>query len=132
MEEGITRVTPTRRRYSAEFKARVLRECGEPGASVAGTALAHGINANIVHKWRRCASSAQAAGVANMATAGFIPVAVERALRVPPAPGSGTDPHATPADPIQVSVQRGTVRIQVAWPVQAAGDCAAWLAELTR
>jgi transposase-like protein len=46
-----------RRRHSAELKAQVLSECARPGASVAGVALTHGINANVVHKWRRLASA---------------------------------------------------------------------------
>jgi transposase len=48
----------TRRRYSAELKAQVLSECARPAASVAGVALSHGINANVVHKWRRLAGAA--------------------------------------------------------------------------
>jgi transposase len=42
-----------RRRHGAELKAQVLSECAELGASVAKVALAHGLNANRVHKWRR-------------------------------------------------------------------------------
>ena len=44
---------PTRRFYSPEFKTQVTQECGQSGASVAGVALSHGINANIVHRWLR-------------------------------------------------------------------------------
>ena len=40
-----------KRRHSAEFKARILTECAARGASVAGVALAHGVNANLVRKW---------------------------------------------------------------------------------
>ena len=40
-----------RRVHEAEFKARVLAECRRPGASVAGVALAHGLNANLLRKW---------------------------------------------------------------------------------
>ena len=40
-----------RRTHSPEFKARVLAACRQNGASVAGVALAHGINPNVVHKW---------------------------------------------------------------------------------
>ncbi|MBK6594232.1 MAG: transposase [Burkholderiales bacterium] len=43
--------TPLRRTHSPEFKARVLAACSQPGASIAAVALAHGINANVVHKW---------------------------------------------------------------------------------
>ena len=44
---------PTRRFYSPEFKTQVMQECRQSGASVAGVALSHGINANIVHRWLR-------------------------------------------------------------------------------
>ncbi|UUZ66389.1 transposase (plasmid) [Polaromonas sp. P1-6] len=44
---------PTRRFYSAELKTQVMQECRQGGASVAGVALSHGINANIVHRWLR-------------------------------------------------------------------------------
>ena len=40
-----------RRNHSEEFKQAVIAACGEPGASVAGIALANGVNANQV---RRC------------------------------------------------------------------------------
>ena len=43
----------SRRRYSEEIKARVMTECDAAGASVAKVAMSHGINANIVHRWRR-------------------------------------------------------------------------------
>ena len=43
--------TLIRRTHSSEFKAQVLAACRQPGASVAAVALAHGINANVVHKW---------------------------------------------------------------------------------
>ena len=41
---------PARRQYSAQFKAQVVQESRQSGASVA---LSHGINANIVHRWLR-------------------------------------------------------------------------------
>ena len=40
-----------RRMHGVEFKAKVLAECQEPGASVAAVALAHGLNVNLVRKW---------------------------------------------------------------------------------
>ena len=41
-----------RRRHSHELKAKVLAACDEPGASISGVALAHGLNANLVRQWR--------------------------------------------------------------------------------
>jgi transposase-like protein len=43
--------TLIRRTHSPEFKVRVMAACRQPGASIAAVALAHGINANVVHKW---------------------------------------------------------------------------------
>ena len=40
-----------RRTHSIGFKARVVQACEVSGASVAGVALAHGVNANLVRKW---------------------------------------------------------------------------------
>ncbi|WP_218584765.1 MULTISPECIES: transposase [Pseudomonas] len=44
---------PTRRSYSKSFKAQVIQECAQPGASIASVALSHSLNANLVHKWIR-------------------------------------------------------------------------------
>jgi transposase len=40
-----------RRTYTAEYKRSVVEECEEPGVSVAGVALTHRINANLVRRW---------------------------------------------------------------------------------
>jgi transposase len=36
-----------------EFKQAVVRECSEPGVSLAAVAMAHRINANLVRRWVR-------------------------------------------------------------------------------
>ncbi len=105
----------TLRRYSAEFKARILGECSQPAASVAGVALSHGINANVVHKWRRLAH----AGTEPLAVGSFIPVAV-------PAP------VAPATQDIRIELRRGATAMTITWPSAAAGDCAAWMRELLR
>ena len=43
----------TRRTHSLEFKRRAVHASNQPGASIAGVAMACGINANQLHKWRR-------------------------------------------------------------------------------
>ena len=43
----------TRRSYTAQFKTQLVAACQLPGASVAALALEHGINANLLHRWRR-------------------------------------------------------------------------------
>lgn len=94
----------------------MLAECAQPGISVAGVALAHRINANLVQKWRR---QARGSGV-QRAEATFVPVAVTSVA----APTSTVAPAT-----IQIEVRRGAVSARIQWPVSAAADCAAWLRE---
>ena len=48
-----------RRRYSDEFKRKVVAACFEPGVSTAALALANGLNANLLRRWvvESCAPS---------------------------------------------------------------------------
>ena len=50
---NVTKPRRTRRTHSEEFKQSLIEACGEPGASVAGVALANGINANQLRRWMR-------------------------------------------------------------------------------
>ena len=43
----------TRRTHSLEFKQSAVGASRQPGASIAGVAMAYGINANQLHKWRQ-------------------------------------------------------------------------------
>lgn len=40
-----------RRRYDKASKAALARACLQPGVSLAGMALGHGVNANLLRKW---------------------------------------------------------------------------------
>lgn len=40
-----------RTKYDKEAKGELVRRCLEPGVSLAGMALAHGINANLLRRW---------------------------------------------------------------------------------
>ena len=110
---------PKRRVYSTEFKTQVMQECGRGGASVAGVALSHGINANIVHRWLR-ENTPSALVVRSQA---FVPVRLNE-----PAPG----PAPQSAPDIRVQVQHGRSAIVVNWPLEGAASCAAWLREWLR
>ena len=112
---------PKRRFYSPELKAKVMQECRQSGASVAGVALAHGINANIVHRWLR--EGAQSALVVQPQA--FVPVTLDE-----PAPISTSTPRAEPD--IRVEVHRANATIVVKWPLQGGASCAAWLREWLR
>jgi transposase len=47
-------LTPSfaRRQYSREFKRQIVEESLTPDTSIAAVAQLHGINANLLHKWR--------------------------------------------------------------------------------
>ena len=108
-----------RRRYGAELKAQVLSECDAPNASVAKVAMSHGINANIVHGWRKLAREGAAA--IEVVQREFVPVAVA------PTP----DVRAR-NERIEVELRRGALTMRVTWPMSAAADLAAWTRELLR
>jgi transposase len=40
-----------RRTYTSAYKRDVVRQCSEPGVSVAAVAMHNGINANLVRRW---------------------------------------------------------------------------------
>ena len=104
-----------RRRHSAELKQQILAECARPGASVASVALAHGINANVVHKWRRLAHAPSL----DLQVPTFVPVTL-------PAPSCAL------ASDIRIELRRGATSISLTWPVCAAENCAAWMRELLK
>ena len=108
-----------RRRYGLELKARILAECDVAGASVAKVAMSHGINANIVHGWRKLARQTEAG--ADVVQREFVPVAV--------APAS--DVRACD-ERIEVELRRGPLTMKIVWPMSAAADLAAWTRELLR
>ena len=109
-----------RRRHAAELKSRVLRECAEPGASVARIALTHGLNANLVHKWRRQAARCNETPAREVAA--FIPLALTPAL---------SEPNSAPGD-IRIELRRGAMTVNVIWPVASAAHCAAWMREVLK
>ena len=117
---------PSRRRrhHPEEFKLAVIEACCEPGASVAGIAMANGVNANQVRRWMR------ERGIEPPTRRVAMPV-----LEATPAPAFVQLPMA-PAMPtlrdIRIEVCRGNTAIKVEWPVQASGDCAAWLRDWQR
>jgi transposase len=69
---------PKRRYYSPELKGQIVAECEVSGASVAGVALAHGINANIVHRGMREQADGQLPAPRNEFVALNLPPSVEQ------------------------------------------------------
>lgn len=73
--DGIRTNRTGRRTYAAELKRAVVKQCSEPGVSLAAVAMAHRINANLVRRWvvrhHRTSASRKAT-----ATATLLPVTI--------------------------------------------------------
>lgn len=117
----------TRRRYGAQFKAMVLAQCEEPGMSVAQVAMSHGINDNVVHRWRQLARQRRSARheeadeqPSGERPSGFVPLA----LPAPDVPPVTTE--------VRLDIRRGAVTVGVAWPEKALGDLAGFVRELLK
>lgn len=126
---------PRRREYSKTFKAQVVAACAQPGASVGGVALSHGLHANMVHRWIREAQSVRASPITRAdAVSGFIslPLAAmvastrdEQALAALPP----SQPSPLPPPAVQVRLQRGELVVSLECPLS---QCGALLREVLR
>ncbi|HSV83895.1 MAG TPA: transposase [Ramlibacter sp.] len=141
-----------RRVHSADFKAEVMAQCREPGASVAAVAMAHGVNANVVRKWlagrglKRAArvmqggtpipapdagggdvSSRSLPGAMRFVPVGITPATISQAAGV--APGTSATIGAE-AQAIRVELRCGAASVLVQWPTSQAQGCVAWLSAL--
>ncbi len=127
MDTMTTEPKRKRQERSPELKAQVLAECERPGASVAQVALAHGVNANLVHGWRRLERERrQAATGTVMATSAAAPM-IEAMPFVPVTVASSTS-EAT----IEIELRRGPLTVKATWPLSAATQCATWAREILR
>jgi|SRR5690554_3065194 len=96
---------PKRRRHSPQFKAEVLKACAEPGNTLAGVAQRYGVNANLVHKWRRQS----------------VPQSPSAFVRLPdPAPL----PRVSGNDTVRIELP-GSVTVH--WPIARMADALVWL-----
>ena len=82
--------------------------------------MEHGLNTNLVRKWRRRAALAERPVKDVQPIAEFVSVPV-----LPPA-------QAMPAGDIRISIRRGSTVLEIEWPVAGAPVCAQWLRELLR
>jgi transposase len=135
MDQELTLQRPRRREYSGEFKSSVLEQCRRPGASVAGVALGHGLNPNMVHRWLREERQRQllAPGGGAFVPVSIPPVQAIEAERCEPALAApASTPDRDPDPSIRIEIQRGGTRVSVQWPASAAQQCAVLLGEWLR
>lgn len=83
--------------------------------------MSHGINANVVHRWRQLAREGRPASAT--ITGEFVPVSLPAVS--PPA-------NAHNAGDIQIQLRRGATAMTITWPLSAATDFGAWMRELLR
>ena len=111
-----------RRLHSDEFKANAVASCMQAGMSMAAVAMANGVNANLLRRWVRAAEMRP----------GAEPALDRRVAETPAAFIAMQLPAKTVAADIRIELRRGATSISVAWPTEAATECAAWMRELLR
>lgn len=88
---------------TAEFKSRLIDLASQPGVSMAGVAVAHGVNPNLLRRWIR--ESKIRSGPAR-----FVPVMLESVAQ-PVSQIAVCEEEMSPGR-IQVSLQRGDLRVK--------------------
>ena len=108
-----TPLLPPRRRFSPDFKARILEACSRPDASIADIARQHDLTTDRIRRWQRGLGVSQVSSAANAAT-GFLPVRI-------------TSPVAAPVA-LRIEVHRGDTLIKIDCPA----TCTDWLKDWLR
>ena len=106
-EPNSSPVIATKRRHSAAFKRKILELTEQPGASVAAVALEHGVNANLVFKWRR-AKLERKRGTGTIRQAVLLPVTVGPPESLVSVASIG---HATDVKESVIEIELGGARV---------------------
>lgn len=118
-----------RRRHSTGLKALVLQQCAAPGASVANVAMSHGVNANVVHGWRKLARERDGIALVPPSPTTLLARTAAGVTQFLPVSTVQTTSPPAPVD-IQIELRRGATAMKITWPITAAAECAAWMREL--
>lgn len=111
-----------RRQHDRAFKTELVEQCLLPGASVAAVALAGGVNANLLFKWRRDhLRSKRLSGAVSSSSTVLVPVQVTTGMNA----GVGRSQPSAPSPasaPMAVVTQRaarvaGTIELDIAGAV---------------
>lgn len=128
----------THRTYTPQFKAELAAMCQQPGVSIAAVAQQHGINANLLHRWRKeCAQGLHRldpdinSATATPQTPAFIPIEFNAAAPMSTIEDESVAASTRPAD-IRIECQRDGMSLTVHWPLSGASECARMLCELLR
>ena len=99
--------------YPKPFKAQVVQECLQPGATVSSVAIRHGINANVIRKWLPLYRDQ-------------LPAALPAFVPVRAAPKRSTEAS------VMIELPLGEQAITVKWPASDPEDCARFVRGLTQ
>lgn len=100
--------------YTKPFKASVVQECLQPGASISSVAISHGINVNVIRKWMPLYRDQPAAA----SLPAFVP------LKAAP---------KRPAEaPVIIELPMAGKMITVKWPTSDPEGCAQFVRAVTR
>nr|WP_315240884.1 transposase [uncultured Albidiferax sp.] len=120
----------THRTYTPEFKAELVRNCQQPGTSIAALAGEHAMNANVLHRWLK---EHQRSGCHQLVKPCMptiaeapSPAAAFIALALPPV----TPVHKE--QEIKVELRKGALSMTMTWPLSAAADLADWTAAILK
>jgi transposase-like protein len=148
--QAAARGSQGRRRFTAEFREKVVEDAQQPGVSIAAVARSYDLDPNMLRRWMRSAEHkqrreayAKTARLALQAAKRASAIDAAKPLKslaaaqqrgaafVPVAMSTIGAPNASAAsDTIRIEFNRGSTTITVAWPVSASKDCGAWLHEL--
>jgi transposase len=109
----------SRRQHDRAFKAELVRQSLEPGASVSAIALRHGINANMLFKWRR--ESGRAVGERAAPTV-LLPVAAVPQAEVVAVPAPISAPTPAPHSGV-IELEIAGVQLRLRGAVDEASLC---------
>ena len=115
METPHTPAKATKRKHSAAFKRKLVALTQQPGASVAAIALEHGVNANLVFKWRtQQLGRPPSAKPAPQAI--LLPVTMDPLppvdTRISPTPAEANTPRASSVGVIEIEFGGARVRLR--------------------
>jgi len=116
MESGTRIGEPARRQHDRSFKASLVEQSLQPGASVAVIARNNGVNANLLFKWRRdhrrktIATSLSTAAAQSV----LLPVHVEPMTRGGTSSALEPTPTAEVGPGSRVAARGGVIEVEVA------------------
>ena len=116
MESGTRIDEPARRQHDRSFKANLVEQSLQPGASVAVIARHNGINANLLFKWRRDhVRKTIAASIPKAATPTvLLPVDVEPVSRVGARSALEPTPTAEAVPGSRATARGGVIEVEIA------------------